>query len=636
MKTVWLSDLDLTQVRQAFADARKDRSIEDKPLSIGGKSFERGIGTHAESYFDLALKEGAERFIAWVGIHDEVGKEGSVEFQVYGDSNLLWKSGLMRGGDAPEAVDVPISGCKRLLLMVTDGGDGYAYDHAVWAEARVVVSGDTLAVTTAPPEEAVILTPKPGPGPKINGARVFGVRPGSPFLFRVPTTGNRPMTFSAKDLPKGLKLDPETGQITGVVNERGEYKVTLSAKNSIGEATSVFRIVVGDRIALTPPMGWNSWNCWGCDANDERVRAIAEAYVKFDLINHGWTYVNMDDGWQGREEHPDGGPGRYPPTYALQADKQKFPDMKKLCDDVHAMGLKIGLYSTSWKFSYGNYTGGSADDEKGNRDNQKVVGRVTFEKQDANQWAEWGIDYMKYDWAPIDVENTRRMSEALNGCGRDIVYSLSNGASFNRAKDWAELSNLWRTTGDIGDNWNSVAGIGFSQDRWKEFAGPGHWNDPDMLVVGYVGWGNPRPTRLSPNEQYSHVSLWCLLSAPLLLGCDLSKADDFLVNLLSNDEVLEVNQDPLGKQAGRVSSVDGLEVWAKDMEDGSKAVGLFNTGLSEAKVTAKWSDLGIKGPQRVRDLWRQKDLSVFDDLFEATVPRHGVMLVRLWAVEKGR
>ena len=181
----------------------------------------------------------------------------------------------------------------------------------------------------------------------------------------------------------------------------------------------------------------------------------------------------------------------------------------------------------------------------------------------------------------------------------------------------------------ITDTWGSMSGIGFNQAGHEKFAGPGHWNDPDMLVVGKLGWGKLRPTRLTPNEQYTHISLWCLLSSPLLIGCDMSQLDDFTINLLSNDEVLEVSQDPLGKPAARLVKTGDIEIWARDMEDGSKVVGLFNRGENETKVEAKWSDLGLKGKHRVRDLWRQKDLGQVADSFIALVPRHGVVLVRI-------
>jgi len=190
--------------------------------------------------------------------------------------------------------------------------------------------------------------------------------------------------------------------------------------------------------------------------------------------------------------------------------------------------------------------------------------------------------------------------------------------------------NSWRTTGDITDTWESMSGIGFSQAGHELNAKPGNWNDPDMLVVGKVGWGPQlRQTKLTPNEQYTHISLWCLLNSPLLIGCDMTQLDEFTQNLLTNDEVLEVSQDPLGKQAARISADGDLEVWAKDMEDGSKAVGLFNRGVWKSEIKVKWSDLGIKGPRVVRDLWRQKDLGSFGEDFKAAVPRHGVVFVRI-------
>jgi alpha-galactosidase len=190
--------------------------------------------------------------------------------------------------------------------------------------------------------------------------------------------------------------------------------------------------------------------------------------------------------------------------------------------------------------------------------------------------------------------------------------------------------NCWRTTGDITDSWGSMANNGFGSAGKEKFAGPGHWNDPDMLVVGKLGWGKLRPTRLTPNEQYTHISLWCLLSSPLLIGCDMAQLDDFTLNLLSNDDVLAVDQDPLGRQASRIWKSGDLEIWAKDMQDGSKVAGLFNRGESEANVHVDWSQLGIRGPHAVRDLWLQKDLGSYSSSFDAVVPRHGVALIRLW------
>jgi alpha-galactosidase len=222
------------------------------------------------------------------------------------------------------------------------------------------------------------------------------------------------------------------------------------------------------------------------------------------------------------------------------------------------------------------------------------------------------------------------MQEALAQQPRDIIYSL---CQYGMADVWewgTEVGgNSWRTTQDINDSWGSMSGIGFGQSGREQYAGPGHFNDPDMLVIGQVGWGNLHPSRLSPNEQYTHISLWCLLASPLLIGCDMTQFDDFTLGLLTNDEVIEVNQDPLGRQASRVALNGDLEVYAKDMEDGSKAVGLFNRGSREATVTVNWADLGIEGDQIVRDLWRQQDQGSFNGKFEAKVGRHGVVLVKI-------
>ncbi len=472
------------------------------------------------------------------------------------------------------------------------------------------------------------------------------------------------MEFSATDLPEGLQLDAASGRITGRLEAAGRHVVTLRAANAHGVAERPLRIIVGQRIALTPPMGWNSWNIWSSSVSQEKVRNAADALVASGLRDHGWTYVNIDDGWQGVR----GG------EFNAIMPNAKFPDIAALSEHVHATGLKLGIYSTPWRTSFVGHLGSSADHADGSTDwlragthnehfkfkypkhvswmenyawlkplsqraKEKSRGRITktlrtfgkfsFVDADVRQWAAWGIDYLKYDWVPIDVAHTREMRQSLDATARDIVFTVSNNAPFAEAGQLAELANAWRTSGDVKDEWDDLSEIGFSRDRWARFSAPGSYNDPDMLLVGQVGWGQRRPTRLTPNEQYTQVSLWSLLAAPLLLGCDLEKLDPFTLGLLTNDEVLAINQDPLCKQATRVAHSGNAEVFAKVLEDGSWVVGLFNRGEKGRTVAVRWSDMRVEGAQLVRDLWRQQDLGRFPDRFEASVPPHGVVLVKV-------
>ena len=518
-------------------------------------------------------------------------------------------------------------------------------------------------------DDFIILTPRSPETPQIHGAKVFGVRPKSPFLFQIAATGKRPIEYSALSLPAGLQLDKSTGQITGVLGVSGRYPITLRAVNSLGAAERQLLIIAGDRIALTPPMGWNSWNCWGVFVTQERVLHAGQALVASGLRDHGWSYINIDDAWQGKR----GGPFN-----AIQGNSS-FPDIGALVVQLHEMGLKAGIYSTPWKTSFVGHIGSSGDNADGsynwigttnsselcqyllpedhtifdgysllkpvaerirkrmrrNRERElRTFGRFSFTAHDAAQWVAWGFDYLKYDWTPMDVAHAAEMSSALLAWPRDIVYSATQNPRIPLAADLQRLTNCSRSSGDLRDTWESVSKVGFSQDKWAPYSRPGHFNDPDMLVIGIVGWGTPRPTRLTSDEQYTHMSLWCLMSAPLLLGCDLEQLDDFTRGLITNDEVLDIDQDSLCRQATRVFLRADSAVFAKPLEDGSLAVGLFNRGDVAAKVTVNWPELGINGARRIRDLWRQKDLGVFPEKFDPIVAPHGVVLVTLTSVKQ--
>jgi len=632
VKTIYLDQMDLSTMELGWGQNQVNKSVDGNPLTVAGQVFDRGVGTHAINKFMLGLGGMGKQFSAMVGVDDESGELASVEFFVMGDGRILWQSGIMKKGDAAKLIDVKLKGIQKLALYVSDGGDNINYDHADWAEALITFSGEAPVPAISTKPEAYILTPPSPTEPRINYPRIFGAGAGKPFLFRIPVTGEQPVKISATGLPAGLKLDENSGIISGITLKVGTYKVEISATNQKGKDTQEIEIVIGGKLALTPPMGWNSWNCWGLSVDQQKVKAAAEAFVKTGLAGHGWAYINIDDGWEAAERTAKG------EIYA----NEKFPDMKTLANDVHALGLKLGIYSSPGPKTCGGY-----------------LGSWEHEMQDARTWAGWGIDYLKYDWCSYgEIATDTSLSEyqkpyltmrkCLDAVDHDIIYSLCQYGMGDVWEWGAEVGgNLWRTTGDINDTWASMSGIGFGQDRCSPFAKPGNWNDPDMLVVGKVGWGpDLHETKLTPDEQYTHLSLWSLLSAPLLIGCDLEQLDKFTLNLLTNDEVIAINQDPLGKQAVRIADDKDKQVWMKKLSDGSMALGLFFTGsnipeeaftwngeMQSARVGITWNELGLQGKQTVRDLWRQKDIGIFENGFETVVPYHGVVMVKVSPVK---
>ena len=457
-----------------------------------------------------------------------------------------------------------------------------------------------------------ILTPRPGKAPLINSASVFGVRPRSPFLYKIAATGEPPLNYSAEGLPEGLKLKAENGIITGFIAKKGEYKVRLKVSNSTAAAERDLIIKCGDLLSLTPPMGWNSWYAWGLNVTDKKMRLAADAMVSTGLIDHGWNYINIDDGWEDTHDRN----GNILPN-------SKFPNMKEMCSYIHSLGLRTGIYSSPGPKTCGGYEGSYA-----------------FEEKDAQHYADWGFDYLKYDWCsygsiahdPTESQLKypyREMKKYLRKANRDIHFSLCQYGMGDVWKWGNEIdANSWRTSGDIEDNWESFSKIGFSQDKCSAYSAPGRWNDPDMLVIGWLGLGQKlHYTRLTPDEQYTFISLWSLLAAPLMISCDLNQLDAFTMNLLTNDEVLAINQDPLGKQARPAMKTDEFQIWIRDLEDGSKAVGLFNLTLNPLPVNVSLDLLDLKGKWMMRDLWTQNDLGLVKTHFEMNVQPHGARLL---------
>lgn len=493
-----------------------------------------------------------------------------------------------------------------------------------------------LLLTAQNEEQKIILTPKPAAAPRINGTKIFGVRPGSPFLFTIAATGKRPMSFKVSGLPAGLKCEAVTGRISGSIAKPGEYRTTVEVSNSAGKAKREFRIVCGNKLALTPHMGWNSWYVWENHVTERIMMEAADAMVSTGLIDHGFMYVNIDDCWAAK-------PGSSDSTLSVAPrdnegsinSNRRFPDMRSMTDYFHSIGLKAGIYTSPGPFTCAGHTGAYGHEE-----------------QDMKRFADWGFDFLKYDWCSYDNIGRRDslpdlkkpyilVSSILARQKRDIVLNLCQYGMGQVWKWGKEVGgNSWRTADDLGGSFENIGKALFrdgfdvySRDSLHLYAGPGGWNDPDYLLIGYLSnWkGKTVPTPLTPNEQYTQVSLWSIVAAPLILSGDITRLDDFTLSLLSNDEVIEVDQDPLGKPGFRVFKNGDLEVWKRELEDGSIAAGLFNRGEGTVRVTANWSDLGIKGKHKVRDLWRQKDIGISDQSYTAEVGRHGVVLLKIWS-----
>ena len=365
----------------------------------------------------------------------------------------------------------------------------------------------------------------------------------------------------------------------------------------------------GDGLALTPPMGWNSWNKFGCNVSEKLIRAAADALVSSGMKDAGYQYVVIDDCWQVRRDA----------AGKIVADPERFPSgIKALADAVHAKGLKFGIYSDA-----GTMT---CAERPGSKDH---------EAQDAKAYAEWGVDYLKYDWCNTDGQDTRdsyaKMSQALRASERPIVFSICEWGN-SKPWTWAQgIGHLWRATGDIQDCWDcgkSWGGMGVVHiiDLMADlhaFSGPGHWNDPDMLEVGNHGLTLP--------ENRAHFSFWALFAAPLMAGNDLAAMKPAIRDILTNREVIAVDQDPLGMQGRKVRDDGAHEVWIKPLADGSRAVILFNRGTEESPITASWEEIGLfpGGKAVVRDLWKKADVGSFTGRFQAKVEPHGVVMLRI-------
>jgi alpha-galactosidase len=481
------------------------------------------------------------------------------------------------------------------------------------------------------------LTPAPGPQPRLNNPLVYGCRPGHPFLYRIPCQGIRPIQFTVKGLPAGLALNSETGIITGTTPPKGEYKVTIQAKNQSGTDKKSLTILSGDKLSLTPTMGYNHWYAHYDRVTDKMMREAADVMISSGMADVGYDYVNIDDCWMNAPEYKNDSTRVGP----LRDDKGNlipnvhFPDMNGLTNYIHAKGLKAGIYISPGPLTCGRF-----------------AGSYGHEAQDAKQFADWGFDFLKYDWCSygrianaglasgqkLTVEDYKKpyklMGDILKTQKRDIILNLCQYGMGDVWK-WGEEvgGHSWRTAGDLGFELDKIFDVALKNSEHREYSKPGAWNDPDYIQIGWIGsarnYGKPSLIPMPASMQYAYMSLWSLMAAPLVYSGDMSKLDAFTLNVLCNPEVIEVNQDPLGESALVIKRNDSQFIMIKMLYDGSKAVGLFNRGAEPKEVSVAFTELAMAGKLKVRDLWRQKDQGKFAGSYSAVVPAQGVVMVRI-------
>jgi hypothetical protein len=516
-----------------------------------------------------------------------------------------------------------------------------------------------------PPETPGVV---PEDAPFINGPMIYGSWPVTPFQLAIAAVGQLPMTFTAKALPEGLQINPYTGIISGNLNSAGRSKVTIYARNKTGTATANIEIVAGSTLALTPPIGWNCWDCYGDNITESEFLANAAAVAKY-LKPHGWQYVVVDGGWYdplARDNHPLTYTnalfpvdqfGRLVPAVNRWPSSAGGKGFKLVADKIHAMGLKFGLHI--WR---GLPRSAVEEDTPilGSSAKAADIARkddifywypffcgMRFDTQAGQayydslfkQYAEWGVDLVKVDHVVDDYspEYIHAIHQAIAKCGRPIVFSASAGPlSTHEANDISANANMWRITGDFWDSWAKLDATMDVAATWSLYAGAGHWPDLDILPLGHISVDGrcadlDHQCRLTHDEQVSLMTLWSIAPSPLMVGASMVDADPWLIALLTDDEVLAVNQDILANPGRRIRNKDNVDIWIRDLFDGSKALALFNRSgrAEEAEVT--WQELGLAGPQRVRDLWKRKDLGVAEDRVVLQLPSHGAALLRLTA-----
>ncbi len=533
--------------------------------------------------------------------------------------------------------------------------------------ALVAATAFVQAQTVLSPADQIIAASQADAtgAPHFNGASVVGIYPNTPLLFLPAVSGARPISFSAAKLPAGLKLEAQTGLITGVLAKAGTYKFKVVAQNSAGKTTKEIKIICGNTLALTPPMGWNSYDAFGDNVVESEVLANAH-YVAEKMQPVGWDTIVVDYCWSDAGAHDNNRNARA--GALLTADDfgrmlpatNRFPsaaagtEFKPLADQIHALGLKFGIHvmrgiprqsvTANRSIEGSPFTAVEAANTNDKCSwcpdmfgvNGNAAGQAWYDSC-VRLWASWGVDYIKVDdlSRPYHTNEIEMIRRAIDHSGRSIVFSTSPGETpIADAAHIESHANLWRVSDDFWDNWKSLDHEFTLGARWPEFVGPGHWPDADMLPLGHLSVAkrsvdHDRFTRFTRDEQLTHLSLWCLLPSPLMVGANLPDNDDWTLALLTNPEVIAVNQDALGLPARRVNNLlTNADVWTKKLSDKSLAIGLFNRSQTAINVNVSWHDLGLRAKPTVRDLWLRKELPSAKS-FTAEIPAHGCILLKV-------
>ncbi len=627
-----LGDMELSKGTTGWANhpSRNNLTIDGNPITLRDTVYTSGAGTHASSKIIVKLN-GATRFVSRVGIDDEVAaasnydnRYGTANYKVTlkGEDNSehVMAEGYITAVDpTTHLIDIDTNGWKYLILESTAGELNWG-DHVDWANAYFEYYARAATAPTIVSEEEIT-------SPFVCATEVFS-QPGVRFMHKLKASSTTAQ-LSVENLPEGLTWNAARNLVEGIINTEGNYTYTAVATEGTDRVRETIRLTVSSSLQQPVPlMGWLSWNVYKGDINEEKIKATADAMIRYKLNDYGYQYLCIDDNWHAASREA----GTNKPLYSTT----KFPNgLKSLTDYAHNLGLKVGIYS-------------DAAEQTCN----KEFGSYGYEEIDAKQYAEWGFDLLKYDYcyAPGDVETAQArytaMGNALKNCGRDILFYMCEWGQRDPWK-WATSTGAtcWRATYDSRDIWDagrydgSSCGAIQAIDIMKHlaaYAGPNRFNDADMMCVGLYGKKSPASefsgtAGMTVTEYQSQFSMWCMFASPLTLSFDLTNISDQDLEIITNGELIAINQDRMGQQANLISSTNGIEIYSKDLENGDIALAVLNRNSTAKTVSVNFATLPLESGKEydVRDLWAHKSMGTFTGSYSTTVASHETKVYRI-------